>query len=197
MTSQLNEYDKLCIDYYNRQALIGKMYHPLVVDGSSPGVFSELVPGHTVVDAGCGYGRAVSILPALGINGYLGLDFADEQIALAQRLFPGFRFDVCSIYDMGKKYPLQFDGFILTAVLMCIPRTRAHEALMSIRATLKPGALGLVATLHGQGISLNSEGFPAYRYQFEELKAEFLHAGFISRDLLVQDGMLLGTVRMS
>lgn len=146
------------------------------------GVFDDLPEGHTIVDVGCGNGRMVSVLPYIGVSGYLGVDMSDAQIALASEKHPGHRFEVCDIADLGAKYPEAFDGFYCGSMLMCVPRTEAEDALASLANCLKPGAVGMLTTGIGPGYAASHEGAMAYFYEPEELLSLVCASGFKVRD---------------
>ncbi len=52
-----------------------------------------LQEGDTVLDAGCGYGRLVGLLPIyITEDRYLGIDLSPDLLKLAQGLYPNYRF---------------------------------------------------------------------------------------------------------
>ncbi|GAA4053882.1 methyltransferase domain-containing protein [Nonomuraea soli] len=55
--------------------------------------------GATVVDVGCGAGRAVSELDELGASA-IGVDLAEEMITIARQRYPGQDFRIAGAYDL-------------------------------------------------------------------------------------------------
>ncbi len=155
--------------------------------------------GGEVVDVGCGYGRFVPVLPDIGVKAedYLGIDFSEEQIKLARRLYPRLRFEVASIYEAGNRYLARFNGFFCTAMFMHIPRARAAEALASLRNCLQDGAVGLLSTPEGMEGCLEfrtPEGLLNTNYTEEELLSELVGAGF-DAEVLQMNGMLIACLK--
>ena len=157
-------------------------------------MFAEVAADHPVADIGCGYGRAIPILDGFGIRNYLGVDFSEEQIRRARRKYPMHRFEVCNLYDLGKKYRNALGGFMLIAVFMCVPRHRAIEALSSIRASLKSGAVGFLSTRKGLGALINTNGMPVHYYDPEDFICVLQEVGFHLEGFL-DDAMLQAFVR--
>lgn len=51
----------------------------------------------SILDAGCGYGRLITLLPAEWCGGYVGVDISPEFIAIAKILHPTRKFQVESL----------------------------------------------------------------------------------------------------
>src|ERR1700677_1673284 len=119
---------------------------PIWADRLTIGTYAQLPTNAIVVDIGCGHGRFVDILPDLRIcsSAYVGIDPAESQIRLARKLHPHHSFEIGDIYELGKKHPKRFGGFICTAVLMHLPRERLKEGLASLRARLWDNAMGYI-----------------------------------------------------
>lgn len=155
--------------------------------------------GGELIDVGCGYGRFVPVLPDIGVEAedYLGIDFSEEQVKLARRLYPRLRFEVASIYEVGNRYSSRFSGFLCTAMFMHIPRARMKDALSSLRHCLKDGAVGLLSTPEGIEGCLEfrtPEGLLNTNYTEDELWSGLHDAGF-DAEIFSAGGMLLACIK--
>ncbi|WP_020386174.1 class I SAM-dependent DNA methyltransferase [Kribbella catacumbae] len=63
------------------------------------GAFAELVEG-PVVEVGCGPGNITSHLASLGVSVH-GVDLAPRMVEIARAAYPGLRFEVGSMTDLG------------------------------------------------------------------------------------------------
>lgn len=78
---------------------------------------------HSILDAGCGYGRLVEILPADWNGCYVGIDISPDLIAVAKTIYPNYFFRVQNILEIGTHYNKhQFDFAIITSVKYMIIR---------------------------------------------------------------------------
>lgn len=94
-----------------------------------------------ILDVGCGYGRVLSELHALGFRNLCGIDFSEKLIARSKRQFPYLDLRVMESENID--FPdASLDAVLLCAVLTCIVADRDQEALIAeIRRVLKPGGL--------------------------------------------------------
>ncbi len=94
-----------------------------------------------ILDVGCGYGRVLSELHALGFRNLCGIDFSEKLIARGKRQFPYL--DLRVMENETIDFPdASLDAVLLCAVLTCIVADRDQEALIAeIRRILKPGGL--------------------------------------------------------
>lgn len=94
-----------------------------------------------ILDVGCGYGRVLSELHALGFRNLCGIDFSEKLIARGKRQFPYLDLRVMESENID--FPdASLDAVLLCAVLTCIVADRDQEALIAeIRRVLKPGGL--------------------------------------------------------
>lgn len=60
----------------------------------------EIKPDDKLLDAGCGYGRLLDLLPSSFRGGYTGVDISPKMIAEAKRLHPGHDFRVCDLSNL-------------------------------------------------------------------------------------------------
>jgi 2-polyprenyl-3-methyl-5-hydroxy-6-metoxy-1,4-benzoquinol methylase len=110
----------------------------------------SLLPGATVLDAGCGDGAGTRALRDAGYDMF-GCDVSSSGITLARERWPTGRFEQASVYDDLRAVFARSDPFHAIVALEVIehlfaPRTfldRAHEAL-------RPGGLLILSTpYHG------------------------------------------------
>lgn len=169
---------------------------PIWADSFTMDIFSYLSGEGRVIDIGCGHGRFISLLDDLGIphEGYLGVDPSPEQIGLGRELWPDHAFEVGDIYTVGERHPERFDGFWCATVLMHLPRERLDEGLVSLRGSLKKGAVGLVSTPFGEGGCVNRHGMELTLYGIEEIEEAFKKAGFLAGFHTPDFHMLLGSI---
>ena len=94
-----------------------------------------------ILDVGCGYGRVLSELHALGFRNLCGIDFSEKLIARGKRQFPYL--DLRVMENETIDFPdASLDAVLLCAVLTCIVADRDQKALIAeIRRVLKPGGL--------------------------------------------------------
>lgn len=60
---------------------------------------ATLRPDDSILDAGCGWGRLLGLLPSWWRGEYLGVDLCSEFVALARRNHPDRRFEACDLRD--------------------------------------------------------------------------------------------------
>lgn len=57
----------------------------------------QLNPGDSILDAGCGYGALLDLLPSWWRGGYCGIDISPELVERARLMHPDRRFGVCDL----------------------------------------------------------------------------------------------------
>jgi SAM-dependent methyltransferase len=128
-------------DYWNAVAEEKKFTLPLRHD-----LFSSLLTAQAqILDVGCGYGRTLQELNALGYKHLTGLDFSQEMIRKGNRLYPDLDLRVLE----SPRLPFSdqsFDAVILFAVLTCIEKNEDQLFLFDeIHRLLKPGGHVIVS----------------------------------------------------
>ena len=113
--------------------------------------FKHYVPSGTVLEIGCGGGREAVQFIKMGYS-YVGIDAALGLINTLKQNFPFpqatfLHRDICDLGPM----PTTFDGFWCAAVFLHLPKDRVNAALQNIKKVLKPGAVGFIALLEGEG----------------------------------------------
>jgi SAM-dependent methyltransferase len=146
MSLHLSKQEMDAVKIYNRYTKAGLVdTTPLWVDDFTWPIFRDMPPDGEVVDIGCGTGRAISLLPDLGISKYLGIDPSHEAIRHCKKHHPEYSFEVGDFRTIGKKYPKRFSGFIVITTLMHIPRKDLGDIFYSMRSCLRRGAPGLIS----------------------------------------------------
>lgn len=101
-------------------------------------------PAASILDFGCGYGRSLTELAALGYRHLAGCDFSPRMIELARQQIPDAELKV----NEGVTVPFadhSYDAVLLLAVLTGVTADADQAALMTeIRRVLRPGGLLMV-----------------------------------------------------
>ena len=112
---------------------------------------------HTILDFGCGPGRDLKAISALG-HVAIGLDGSERfvQMARAESGCEVWQQDFFRL-DLPARY---FDGVFANASLFHVPSLELPHVLVQLHGTLKPGGVLFCSNPHG----LNVEGWNAGRY---------------------------------
>lgn len=94
------------------------------------------VANKDVLEIGCGNGYGGHLLNQLGPKSYVGLDVMEEQIEIARRKYPKYRFIVQDAADLGQFPGESRDVVIIFGVLHHIPEWR--KVIDEIARVLKP-----------------------------------------------------------
>lgn len=128
------------LDYYRTHAAQVAARYESIVSGMAAH-FEQVFPaGSRVLDVGCGSGRDMALLCALGRDAY-GIDASEPLITLAQQYHPDLtgRVAVGTLPDSTVPFDGQFDGVLCSAVLMHVPLAQQPAAIDFVRRCLKPG----------------------------------------------------------
>ena len=136
-----------------------------------------LPPGAKVVDVGCGPGRDLLEMQAMGFE-VVGVDNSEELLAMVPKEIPTVKADFRSIPLPDSSY----EGVWACASLLHLPRTEMPKALAEVRRMLRVGGHFLVSVKEGQGEAWVAdkgmeERFFTY-YGSEELDKLLEQAGF-------------------
>jgi SAM-dependent methyltransferase len=127
---------------------------------ASLALFADLVHeggGGPVADVGCGPGYVTDYLHDRGVDVF-GIDLSSEMIAIAQRDYPGLRFEVGTMTDLD----LADDsvvGIVAFWSLIHVPDHAIPGVLEQFRRVLRPQGLLLVGFHVGDETRHTSEGY--------------------------------------
>lgn len=110
------------------------------------------VKGKEILEIGCGNGFGGYLLNQLGPKSYVGLDVMEEQIAIACRNYPQYRFLVQDATDLSQFVDASKDVVIIFGVLHHIPEWR--NVIDEIKRVLKPDGSLFVEEPRGVDIKL-------------------------------------------
>lgn len=103
------------------------------------------VEGRTVLDAGCGTGYLSRQLQERGAS-VIGVDLAEEMIAIARASYPGIAFRVDSVSELSTIGDGEVDVVVSNYVLMDTPEL--EEATRACHRVLKPGGHAVAVFSH-------------------------------------------------
>lgn len=123
-------------------------------------LFAELVQGvggGPVVDVGCGPGYVTGYLHELGVDVF-GIDLSAEMVAIAERDYPGLRFEVGTMTDLDLA-----DGSVAGVVafwsVIHVPDDAVPGVCREFRRVLRPQGLLLVGFHVGEETHHTSQGY--------------------------------------
>lgn len=111
--------------------------------------FLHYLPTGKILEVGAGGGRDAKELIQMGYE-YIGTDISKGLLAEARKNNPDVTFLQQSVYELNF-VKNTFDGFWACAILLHMPKNRIDEALQSIFAVIKPGAIGFISLKKGDG----------------------------------------------
>lgn len=106
-------------------------------------------PGRKVIDAGCGAGRLSVHLSDAGLA-VTGVDLSPEMVRIAQRLHPGFTFEVGELTDLPAE-DAAADGILAWYSIIHSAPAAMPEIAREFWRVLRPGGLALIAFQAGSG----------------------------------------------
>jgi len=83
-------------------------------------------PNETVLDAGCGWGRLLDLMPANWTGDYLGIDLSPDFIDLARKEHPSKTFVVGDIRNIPA-FTQQYDWAVLISIKFMVIRNLGQE----------------------------------------------------------------------
>lgn len=147
--------EKTTLETYEKVASIwANNYSPAGFWADELKKFQKLLPTGKVLEIGCGNGRDARELVALGYE-YTGTDISTKLLELARNTLPDQKFYQQSVYELA--FPEKFDGFWASKVLLHLPKSRIEAALQRIQSVIKPGAIGFISLIAGDGEELREE----------------------------------------
>lgn len=103
-----------------------------------------LLPNDRILDAGCGYGRLLTLLPASWQGVYLGLDLSPDFVDLAKATHPGYSFCVGSLLDLSTLREQDWDWAICVSMRPMIRRNLGGEVWDEMEQNLRQVAKRLL-----------------------------------------------------
>jgi SAM-dependent methyltransferase len=126
------------LDYWNRIGPTKTFAHPVNMEKLSRWVR----PDSRLLDYGCGYGRALSILHSKGYRNLVGMDPAPAMIERACADHPQIEFSVLNDFRETGLPAGSIDAVLLFAVLTSVPRSEDQIAIVAeITRVLQPGGV--------------------------------------------------------
>ncbi len=178
MTRDIDDITQRTLAYYDRNAeqfFAGTVDHDVsqniaallgAIEGPAP---------YTLLDLGCGPGRDLKTLSALGHRA-IGVDGSLQFVQMA-RAYSG-----CEVWQQDFVHldlpPAMFDGVYANAVLFHVPSAALPQVIAALFAALKPGGVLFSSNPRGN----NEEGWNGQRYgsyyDYDTWEAYLTQAGF-------------------
>ncbi|HAP40063.1 MAG TPA: hypothetical protein DCQ94_09915, partial [Nitrospira sp.] len=139
-------------------------------------------PLSKIIDVGCATGDFTHLLSKqVGRESLLGVDFVDSAVERARQRFPSLNFATESIFDLGEKYPAQFDAVACLEVFYYIDRLQRPAALQSLSGVLRRGGYAVFSSLIGPPPHFSNQEFlDLVGSEFQIIGFETLYLRWIS-----------------
>jgi SAM-dependent methyltransferase len=135
------------VEGFEKNKLYDDDLHPFINS-----LLNRLVwPACSVIEYGCGIGRAAGIIRARGFRDYLGVDIAQRAVDLAKERNPEMEF--CRGDILNFTAPKLFNAAIATDVLLYLSPEHQIQALLNMKRSLTKGAPILMRWAPGLGDS--------------------------------------------
>lgn len=164
----LTDKEKATIQYYNTHADEWARGHAGSGSFWSDELvkFHELLPAGKILEVGVGGGQEAAEFIELGYN-YTGIDASISLLKIARKINPKGSFLHQSVYDLD--FPkATFDGFWTAATLLHIPKNRVRQALKNLQQVTKPGGIGFISLIEGEGESVEKQTGRFFSYYTEK-----------------------------
>jgi SAM-dependent methyltransferase len=139
--------------------------------------------GGPVADVGCGPGHVTAHLRELGVDAF-GIDLSPAMVDVAQRAYPGLRFEVGSMTDLSL-LDASVAGLLAFWSLIHVPDDEVPAVFGHFRRVLRSGAPLLLGFHAGDGSRLKTQGYGGrpmmvhvHRRQPAQMAAWLRDAGF-------------------
>lgn len=146
-----------------------------------------LESGISLIDIGCGSGKALPLLRNAGIGKYVGIDASEHMISIAKQRYKGEHFHHLDARSLSKLFqPDAFDSFFAYNSLMHVPYEFFGDTLSSIHSIVRKGAVGFVNVPWGKGVFISETCGPialqsritTHRWDEIDFMLAFSNAGF-------------------
>jgi SAM-dependent methyltransferase len=94
-------------------------------------------PADSVLDAGCGWGRLLDLLPDDWGGLYLGIDLSPDMIDLAHATHPGRAFLAADLRDLSAIRPYCYDWAILVSIRPMMRRHLGEKAWVGMEQQIR------------------------------------------------------------
>lgn len=138
-------------------------------------VLSRVESGGSILEVGCGNGRAVPVFEQFNsvTEGepltYTGIDCSRKSIDVARKLYPTHTFIHGNAFDASSLFSEKFDCVWLGAVLMIYAPSEARALFVELRRVLHKGAMGFLSVPYGTGAYRPASMPPSVTYhQYHE-----------------------------
>lgn len=153
----------LQMDYWNQVGPTKPFAHPVNIQKLARWVSTP----SRIVDYGCGYGRALSILHANGYTNLIGLDPASAMITVARQSYPSIPFAVMDDYRRIDLPDASVDAVLLMCVLTCVPTDDGQRAIISeITRVLRPQGVLYISDMWLQTDSKNLQRYAEFEKKY-------------------------------
>lgn len=97
----------------------------------------HIKPTDRVLDAGCGYGRLLSLLPGSWHGKYLGVDQSPDFVQMARSMYPNHEFIRGDLRDLAEIFDGEFDWAVGVSLKRMIVNNCGDEPWLAIQAELR------------------------------------------------------------
>jgi len=138
----MKEYTKQTIEFYNEYFKKYIKKGGAIVLKNKINIFIKLLPGHKVLDVGCGPGHDTDYLTKKGSD-CLGIDLSEKMINYAKENYKG-KFKIMDFFDLKFKENT-FDGIWCSSALTHVDKRDLAQLLKNLFVILKRGGvLGII-----------------------------------------------------
>jgi SAM-dependent methyltransferase len=97
----------------------------------------QILPLESILDAGCGWGRLLGLMPPHWRGDYYGVDLCPEFVGLAKELHPAREFRVADLRDLGFLRGGSFDWAVLVSIRTMVVRELGKSEWQKMEAELR------------------------------------------------------------
>ena len=98
-------------------------------------------PTDSVLDAGCGYGRLLTLMPPGWDGRYLGIDISPDFVEMARELHPNYNFIVGDLRNIGVQ---GFDWAVMISIRPMVRRNMGGEVWDAMEKEIRRSAKKLL-----------------------------------------------------
>lgn len=138
-------------DYWRRRLLQaqhnGQLHHAIFknplgewrrIEAKHRQILAETVgPCQSVLDAGCGWGRLLELMPPTWRGVYVGVDISPDFVKMAEERHPDRSFLCADLRSWRRSGPLIFDWGIMVSMRPMVRRNLGDDAWAEIEANIR------------------------------------------------------------